>query len=84
LNPVAEHLTGWTNDEAAGRPLAEVLRLVDGVTRQPRPDPAIEVLRQQVVMPLDGETLLVSRSGEERVVEDSAAPIRDAHGGVCG
>lgn len=84
LNPVAESLTGWSNADASGRPLGEVLRLMDGITRQARPDPATEVLAQHRIMPLDGETILVSRSGEERVVEDSASPIRDAQGGVCG
>ncbi|WP_018410382.1 EAL domain-containing protein [Methyloversatilis thermotolerans] len=84
LNPVAEQLTGWSNEAAAGRPLGEVLQLVDAATRKPRPDPAVEALRQHVLTPLDGETLLVSRSGRECIVEDSAAPIRDSRGDVCG
>lgn len=84
LNPVAEQLTGWPNSDAAGRPLSDVLRLIDGETRQARPDPAMGVLSGQPVQPMDGQTLLLSRNGDECVVDDSASPIRDAQGGISG
>src|SRR6185436_5680992 len=45
LNGVAEALTGWTQDEAAGRPLPEVFRIVDEDTRQPAENPALKALR---------------------------------------
>jgi PAS domain S-box-containing protein len=35
LNTVAETLTGWTREEAAGRPLAEVFSVIDSTSRQP-------------------------------------------------
>jgi PAS domain-containing protein len=34
LNGVAEKMTGWSKDEAFGKPLAEVFRIIDGVTRR--------------------------------------------------
>ena len=34
LNLVAEKLTGWSLPEAAGRPMAEVFRIVDTTTRE--------------------------------------------------
>jgi PAS domain-containing protein len=35
LNAVAERLTGWSDRTARGRPLGEVFRIVDEVTREP-------------------------------------------------
>ncbi len=45
LNPVAEQLTGWTSEEATGRPLAEVMCIVNEQTRQPAENPVTKVLR---------------------------------------
>ena len=45
MNPVAEKYTGWTRQEAGGRALAEVFRIVNEETRQPVEDPAAKVLR---------------------------------------
>jgi PAS domain S-box-containing protein len=84
LNPVAEELTKWTAAEAVGRPLEEVLRIVAEADRTPAPNPAMEVLREGRVVGLARHTLLVSRDGEERAIEDSAAPIKDSQGRVLG
>jgi diguanylate cyclase (GGDEF)-like protein/PAS domain S-box-containing protein len=35
LNRVAEKMTGWSREEARGRPVADVLQLFDGVSRTP-------------------------------------------------
>ena len=39
LNVVAEKMTGWSREAASGRPLAEVFRIIDGITRNPAPNP---------------------------------------------
>src|SRR4051794_40420523 len=49
LNGVAEHLTGWPLPEAAGRPLADVFRIVNEITRQPAENPALRALREGIV-----------------------------------
>src|SRR5258708_4312572 len=50
MNPVAEALTGWSQAQAAGRPLAEVFRIVNEETRRPVEDPAAKVLRLGTVI----------------------------------
>jgi PAS domain S-box-containing protein len=84
LNAAAEGLTGWTSDEAKGRPLADVFRIVHEQTRRPAEDPVARVLRDGVVVGLANHTALVARDGTERPIADSAAPIRDAAGAILG
>ena len=84
LNPMAEEMTGWTGRAAMGRPLAEVFQVVDGHTRQPEPNPIEASLRENRVVGLAGNTVLISRAGIEYAIEDSAAPIRDRDGRVVG
>lgn len=84
LNPVAERLTGFSTEEARGRPLAEVYRVVNEVTRQPAEEPVTRCLAEnRPVMP-PGERVLVSGDGGELSVRDSAAPIRSQDGEPVG
>jgi PAS domain S-box-containing protein len=84
LNGVAENLTGWKQAEAQGRKLEEVLTLLNEETRQPVASPADVALRDNVKTGIEDHTVLISRQGVERPVDDSAAPIRDPQGKVAG
>jgi PAS domain S-box-containing protein len=84
LNPVAEQLTGWGLGEAEGRPLAEVFNIVNEQTRKPVENPVEKVLRVGGVVGLANHTILIARGGQERPIEDSAAPIRDGDGNLLG
>lgn len=84
LNPVAETLTGWRQEEACGRPLEEIFVIVNETTRHPVENPVIKVLREGRVVGLANHTLLVARDGSERPIADSAAPIRDGEGTLLG
>ncbi len=80
MNPAAESLTGWRQDEALDEPLDAVFQNVDPQTRA-RCNNTVSVLTG-----IDGErrhnrcTLLVSRELTERPIEEIAAPLRDALG----
>jgi PAS domain S-box-containing protein len=84
LNGVAESLIGWTQDEAAGRPLPEVFRIVNHWTRRAAENPALRALREGRIVGLANHTLLISRDGTERPIDDSAAPMRDSSGAMVG
>jgi PAS domain S-box-containing protein len=84
LNPVAESLTGWTQQDALGKPLEAVFRIIKEETRDTVESPATRALRDGIVVGLANHTLLVTKDGVERPIDDSAAPIRDERGVVSG
>ena len=84
MNPVAEQLCGWTEAEAQGQPITEVLPLVHAQTRQPATNPVQRVLQERRLVYLDPHTLLLARDGRELPIEDAAGPILDAEGQLLG
>ncbi len=84
LNLVAETMTGWGREEATGRPLAEVFRIIDGTTREPAQDPMEMAVAQNRTVGLGVNCLLIRRDEFESAIEDSAAPIHDRDGRVIG
>ena len=76
MNPVAESLTGWRQSEAQGRPVEEVFRIINEVTREAVESPVARVLSEGIVVGLANHTVLLSKDGTERPIADSGAPIR--------
>ncbi len=84
LNPIAEALTGWQQEQARGKPLEQVFRIINEDTRQAAENPARQVMRDGCVVGLANHTVLVASDGTERLIADSGAPIRDDSGVVTG
>ncbi|MES2465846.1 MAG: PAS domain S-box protein [Verrucomicrobiota bacterium] len=84
LNPVAEAILGWTQEEAKGKPLPEVFEIFHEHTRAPAESPVDRVLRENVLVGMSNHTVLRSRHGREIPIEHSAAPIRGKDGTVKG
>ena len=84
INPITEQLTGWTKDEAIGNPIEEVFCIVDEYTRERCENPVQKVLETGNIIELDNHTMLISKDGIERPIEDSAAPIKDEEGNITG
>jgi PAS domain S-box-containing protein len=84
MNDTAERLTGWSLAEAMGRPLQEVFNIMNAETGEPAGNPVERVLASGKTVGLANHTVLISRSGDERQIADSAAPIRDGGGRVSG
>ncbi|APW48412.1 hypothetical protein RA876_12315 [Rhodoferax antarcticus] len=84
INPVAQKLTGWTQEQALGQPVDEVFRIVGKTSRERLTVPVLAALEQGTVQGLANHTLLLARDGAEYDVADSCAPMRDAQGLVVG
>jgi diguanylate cyclase (GGDEF)-like protein/PAS domain S-box-containing protein len=84
LNNVAEAMTGWSRQEAAGQPVEDVCRILDLTTREIVPNPMAYAMRENKSVELKASCVLVRRDGVETAIEDSAAPIHDRQGQVIG
>ena len=80
LNVVAEKITGWTREEAAGKDIDEVFRIIDGSTREPCANPLRTAIQKNRTVGLTPNCILIRRDGAEFAIDDSAAPIHDQHG----
>ncbi|MBI5118138.1 PAS domain S-box protein [Candidatus Poribacteria bacterium] len=84
LNPVAEALTGWRQEEACGKPLEQLFCIFNEETREPVENPVRRVMREGLVVGLANHTVLMRKDGVERPIADSGAPIRDENGVITG
>ena len=84
LNPVAEQLTGWTQEQAMGHLADEVFHILDKSSRERATVPVAKALADGTIEGLSNHTLLVARSGVERDIADSCAPVRDSEGAIIG
>lgn len=84
LNPIAETLTGWRNEEAIGHPVAKVFYIINEQTRDIVENPIDKVLKDGRIVGLANHTILVRKDGYELPIDDSAAPILDPGGNILG
>jgi PAS domain S-box-containing protein len=84
MNPVAEALTGWTQEDAVGQKIDAVFHIIHEQTRAAAEIPVERVLQEGVVVELAENTALIARDGTEIPIDDSCAPIRDKSGTLQG
>jgi PAS domain S-box-containing protein len=77
MNPVAEELTGWQQSSARGVPLEKVFRVVHEETRDEVTNPVAKVFETGSLVGMANHSVLISKSGKEFPIDDSAAPIMD-------
>jgi len=83
MNPTAESLTGWSTDEAQGKPFDEVFVTHDEHGAR-QGNPVTRVLASGEIVGRANGAVLHARAGSARHIDDSAAPIRDEKGNVRG
>ncbi|UNC91924.1 PAS domain S-box protein [Candidatus Contubernalis alkaliaceticus] len=84
MNKQAEKLTGWTCEEAQGRPLIEIFNIIREKTGEALVNPVNSVIKTGNIESLANDTILIAKDGTRRQIADSAAPIRDSGGTVIG
>jgi PAS domain S-box-containing protein len=84
LNPVAQSLTGWNQEEAEGQPLQKIFNIVNEETRKPVENPALRAMKEGIIVGLANHTVLVTKEGSWISIDDSGAPIKDLTGKTLG
>ncbi len=84
INPIAQALTGWSEQEALNREITEVFNIVNDVTRATVDNPIAKVLENGLTSGLANSTILIARNGIEYPINDCCAPIRDEGGRTFG
>jgi diguanylate cyclase (GGDEF)-like protein/PAS domain S-box-containing protein len=84
MNAVAEVITGWTLEEAKGKPFCDVFNIINEFSKIVVPCPVQYVLETGEPIELEHNTLLINKNGEEIAIEDSAAPIMNDNGDILG
>jgi PAS domain S-box-containing protein len=84
MNTVAEQLTECTLNEAWGKPVQEIFRVINEFTRRNVEDPVARVIEKGMIDGLTNHTILVRKNGTEVAIDHSGAPIRDKDGKTRG
>ena len=84
LNKMAEELTGWSNEEAQGRPSPEIFPIISEQTEQPSSSPVLAVLKNGESSGLSQPVALAAKDGSRKTIANSAAPIRDRNRHLVG
>jgi PAS domain S-box-containing protein len=83
INPVAETLTGWSQEDALGKNLAGFFDLVNERGDSITESHVEESIRKGSAVSLSNYRL-VSKDGTEIYIDSNAAPIRDGKGNIVG
>jgi len=84
MNPIAEDLTGWKENESIGKDIKEIFHIVNEETGDKVESPIARVIREGTVVGLVNHTILIAKDGFRIPIDDSGAPIKDVDGNIIG
>ena len=84
MNGTAEQLTGFSSQEALGRPFPEVFKAISEETRRPAENIVEKALREGKPCTFSSFTALVSKEGVERPISVTASPMPGGDGAPDG
>ena len=83
INPIAQMLTGWKEEDALGKDLGNVFNIVTEGTDKQVEDPVEKVIREGMFYGLSDHTILVTKSESKIPVDIIGSPIKD-EGNIIG
>jgi len=83
INPIAQALTGWNEEDALGKKVAHVFNIVIGGTDRQVEDPVKKVIKEGMFYGLADQTFLVAKNGVRIPVDIIGTPIKNG-GSIVG
>ncbi len=84
LNVTAEELTGWKRHVAKGKPLTDVLRVINEKTQDCIENPVQAALQNNATVRWASHVVLKSTAGRAMAIDMSCSPIRESGNKVVG
>jgi PAS domain S-box-containing protein len=84
MNPVAESLTGWKQEESVTCYPSDIVIIVDEFTGERIEDPIKRVLQERIIVEINDKVCLKHKDGRLRAITVSASPIIDKNERVLG
>ena len=77
LNPAAEKITGWSQQDAFDKSIDEIFIVINEKTKKTQTNPVHECLSSNKIIALPDSSALVDQKNQIQAIEASAAPISD-------
>ncbi len=84
MNPVAQKLTGWRQDEAFGRPIDDVFNIFDVQTGNIVSNPIHDMLKNNSQFNIPGKSILIDKNGKQISVSENASLIKNENSKILG
>jgi PAS domain S-box-containing protein len=84
MNGVAQKLTGFSEQDAAGKQISELFTIIDPDSREPIDDPVSRVLHDELTNGPATQSLLIAKNGSETPIEDNSTSIKAGNGKATG
>ncbi|MBI1280507.1 MAG: PAS domain S-box protein [Anaerolineaceae bacterium] len=84
INPMAEKLTGWKQEEALGKPFEDIVSIISEHKGKLIFNPIPTVLKDAVPVDVSTPSLLINKDKTEVPIGYNVAPIKDQFGAIVG
>ncbi len=84
MNPIAQKITEWKQDEALGKPLENIFKTVNEETNEPIESPVTEVLQKGSITGMKDHAILITKNGTQVPINDTSSPIKDDKNNING
>jgi len=84
MNKIAEAITEWTLQEVAGKQITNAFKIIHQTAGQKNENPIEAVLKNGQLYETEGNTVIVTKSGKEIMIDNNAAPIKDSQNNTIG